>query len=300
MSRATPLRQRTFSDHNQTTRAGVGIDPEPDIRGRHLADRELDSVFARNDEGKYDAPAAKSRREQDDVEQLRHILERHLDKLSQARREILVESFFGEGKRADIAARRGITVSTYDNHRQAAFKALRESLAADVEASTGIDRSIWYDRVEELIERRAARLRGGSSSDKHKLSKVRGKGGTSRGEGANSEDERASSEDEGANLQGARDNARGERRHAEGERRAVKDEGRAVNGEADAVKGERANAAHDRDNDQHESEADEPVSDTSSGARNESEPARPRVVTRSLQSRTRTRLHATATPRGTT
>jgi hypothetical protein len=237
---------------------------QPVVRGHNVPDRTLDSVFARNDGRKYDAPAATSRREQDDVEQLRHILERHLDNLSQARREILVESFFGEGKRADIAARRGITVSTYDNHRQAAFKALRESLTADVEASTGVDRSIWYDRVEELIERRAARLRGGSSSDKHKLSNVKGKGGTSRGEGANSKGKRGNARGEGTNSEGKRDNSRGERRTVERERRAVR-------GERRAVKRERLNFGHERGNNLREGDADQSTAARWPRARNESE-----------------------------
>src|SRR5690348_7854010 len=108
------------------------------------------------------------RRDQDDVDLLHQILELHRDDPSQAPHAILAASSFEEGKRADIAARRGITDSTDDNHRQAAFKALRDSLAADVEVSTAIDRSIWYDHVEELIERQAARLRGRSSSKKGK------------------------------------------------------------------------------------------------------------------------------------
>jgi RNA polymerase sigma factor (sigma-70 family) len=213
-----------------------GVVWEPVVSGHNVADRELDSVFARNDQGEYDAPTAAARRDQDDVDQLHQLLELHLDDLSQAQREILVESFFEEEKRADIAARRGITESTYDNHRQAAFKALRDSLAADVEASTGIDRSIWYDHVEELIERRAARLRGRSSSKK-------GKRPTSEGKRGNSE--------------GKRRNARGERRAVESERRAVK--------------GERSNCAHERGNNVREGARDEPLTVTSPAARNEYE-----------------------------
>src|SRR5204863_2086839 len=76
------------------THAHWGVVYEPVVRGHNVADRELDSVFARNDEGKYDAPSAVARREQDEVEQLRQILERHLDDLSEPQREILVESFF--------------------------------------------------------------------------------------------------------------------------------------------------------------------------------------------------------------
>jgi hypothetical protein len=213
-----------------------GVVSEPTVSGNNVADRELDSVFARNDERKYAAPAPAARREQDDVEQLRHILERHLDDLSHAQREILVESFFDEEKRADIAARRGMTESTYDNHRQAAFRALRESLAVDVEASTDIDRSIWYDRVEELIERRAARLRGHSSSKKGKRSNSKGKRGNARGEGTNAEGKRG-------NFERKRRNARDERRDVQGERHAVKRE--------------RHNSGHERGNNRREGDADQ-------------------------------------------
>ena len=69
---------------------------KPVVRGHNVADRELDSVFARNDQGEYDAPTAAARHEQDDVDQLHQILELHLDNLSQAEREIVVERFFEE------------------------------------------------------------------------------------------------------------------------------------------------------------------------------------------------------------
>ena len=202
-----------------------------------MADRELDTVFARNDHGNYDAPVPSVRRDKDDLNGLHYILRTHMEDLSQTQREILVESFFKEEKRADIAARRGITESTYDNHRQAAFKALRESLAVDVEVSTGIDRSAWYDLVEELIERRAASLRGRSSSKKGKRPNLERKRG---------------------NLEGKRRNPRGERRNPRGERRALK--------------GERSNSAHERGNNLREGAADEPRAGTSPGAHNESDP----------------------------
>ena len=226
-----------------------GIDLEPELRGHNLADRALDTLFARNDYGKYDAPMAAARRKQDSVVQLHQILKLHLYGLSKAQREILVESFFDEAKRADIAARRGITESTYDNHRQAAFKALRESLTADVEAAIGVDRSIWYDLIEELIERRAARLDGRSSSKK-------GKGDNSAGKRGNSEGKRGNSEDEARNSRGERRNVEGKRRNVGGERRAVR--------------GERSNSAHKPGNNAREATADEPFAVTSPGARNES------------------------------
>jgi len=228
-----------------------GIDPEPELRGRNVADRELDTVFARNDHGNYDAPVPTVSRDKDDLNGLHYILRNHMEDLSQTQREILVESFFKEEKRADIAARRGITESTYDNHRQAAFKALRESLAVDVEVSTGIDRSTWYDLVEELIERRAASLRGRSSSKK-------GKRPNSERKGGNLERKRGNPEDKRVNLEGKRRNPRGERRNVERERRALK--------------GERSNSAHERGNNLREGAADEPRAGTSPGAHNESDP----------------------------
>jgi RNA polymerase sigma factor (sigma-70 family) len=238
-------------------RSHWGVAWEPVVRGHNVADRPLDSVFVRNDEGDYDAPAAAARREQDDIDELRRILEVHLDGLSQAQREILVESFFNEGKRADIAARRGITVSTYDNHRQAAFKALRESLAADVEASTGIDRSIWYDRIEELIERRASRLRGRSSSKKGKRPPYEGKHGTSEGESGTSEGKGGTAEGKSGNSQRKSGTPAGKRGNLEAEHRAVK--------------GERPDSAPDRGNNGRAGGAGKPLTGTSPAARNEPE-----------------------------
>lgn len=139
--------------------------------------------------------------------------------------------------------------STDDNHRQAAFKALHDSFAADVEASTGIDRSIWYDRVEDLIERRAARLRGCSSSKKGKRSTSEGKRSTSGGKRGTFRGKRGTSE-------GKRPASEGKRGNFEGERRAVK--------------GERSNSRHERGNNLREGAADEPLAAQSPGARNES------------------------------
>ena len=42
--------------------------PEPVVGGRKIADRELDRVFARNDEGEYDAPAPTERRAKDGLD----------------------------------------------------------------------------------------------------------------------------------------------------------------------------------------------------------------------------------------
>jgi len=281
------------------THSNWGMEWQPVVRGHNVPDRPLDSVFARNNERKYDAPAAASRREQDDVGELRHILDRHLDRLAQRQREILVESFLEQEKRADIAARLGITLSTYDSHRHAALEALRKSLAAEVKASRGADRSIWYDRIEELISLRAARLRDRSSSKKGKGSSAEGKGASSRGEGVSAEGIRDSSRGDPANSEGERVNVEGARHHAPDARHDAEAEHRGVKAESRAVTPERANAAHERDNNQHEGDAVEPTADRSSGARYDAERPRPRIVRRSLQGTRRTPLHSAGKPRST-
>jgi hypothetical protein len=60
----------------------------------------------------------------------------------QHRARIVVELFSRERKGAEVVARRGITASTYDNQRHAAFQSTRDVLAADVDASTGVERSL--------------------------------------------------------------------------------------------------------------------------------------------------------------
>jgi len=171
--------------------------PEPAVRGSNVADRELDRVFARNDNNEYDAPAPIERREKDDLDELNRILRAHLADLSPTQREIIDETFFMKRKRAVVAARRGISPSTYDNHLQAAFRALRESMTDVVDVSTDVDRSVWYDRIEELRERHAVkRLR--------RVSAKKGKRSTSGGERSNLEGERS-------NLGGERSNSAHER-----------------------------------------------------------------------------------------
>jgi RNA polymerase sigma factor (sigma-70 family) len=135
-------------------------EPEPVVGGRKVADRALDRVFARNGDGKYDAPAPAERRAKDDAGELDQILRCHLPDLSRMQREIIVETFFEKRKRAEVARRLGISVKTYDNHLQAAFRSLRQLLAKDADEFTNVDRSVWYDLIEALRERyEAARLR---------------------------------------------------------------------------------------------------------------------------------------------
>ena len=147
-----------------------GIDPEPVVGGRNVADRELDTVFARNDEGKYDAPAPTVRRAGDDLNGLHNILCAHMDHLSQTQREIIHEAYFEQRPRDEIAARRGISLNTYDNHRKAACGRLRDSLMALVDYFSDLDLPDWYDRIEEICERYEARQRRRASSKKGKRS----------------------------------------------------------------------------------------------------------------------------------
>jgi RNA polymerase sigma factor (sigma-70 family) len=147
-----------------------GIDPEPEIGGHNLADRELDTLFARNDHGKYDAPAPTVRRDKDDLNGLHYILRNHMEDLSPTQREIIEETYFDEQSRDEIAARRGISLNTYDNHRKAACQKLRDSMMAVVDFSADIDLPDWYDRVEEMNKRHAARQRRRVSRKKEKRS----------------------------------------------------------------------------------------------------------------------------------
>ena len=103
------------------------------IAGRNVGDRELDTVFARNDRGKYDVPAPTVRRAQDDLNGLHCILRNHIEDLSQTQREIIQETYFEGQSRDEIAARRGIGRNTYDNHRKAACQRLRDAMMAVVD-----------------------------------------------------------------------------------------------------------------------------------------------------------------------
>jgi DNA-directed RNA polymerase specialized sigma24 family protein len=201
--------------------------PEPAVGGRKVADRELDQVFARNDHGKYDAPAPTERRAKDDVDELYQIIRCHLDDLSHARREIIVETFFEGRKRAEVAARHGISVYTYDNHLQAAFRSLRDSMTQVVDISSDLDRPHWYDVVEKLSERHAAaRLR--------RVSGKKGKRSTSEGDRSNFEGDRSNFEGDRSNFEGDRSNFEGDRSNFEGDR---------SNSQRDRGKNSRAGAA---------------------------------------------------------
>jgi RNA polymerase sigma factor (sigma-70 family) len=148
-------------DHgDRPVHAHWGDEPEPVVGGRKVADRELDQVFSRNDDGKYDAPAPVELRDKDRADELDQLLRCHLPTLPRMQRQVVEETFFQGRKRAEVAQRLGISVNTYDNHLQAGFRALRHLLSKDADVFTEVDRSVWYDLIEELRERyEASRVR---------------------------------------------------------------------------------------------------------------------------------------------
>jgi hypothetical protein len=127
-----------------------------------------------------------------------------LEDLSQTQYEMIVETFFEKRKRAEVAARHGISVFTYDNHLQAAFRSLRQLLKQDAEMFTNVDRPLWCDRIEQLCERHAAAQLCRTSGRKGKRSTSEGERSNVRGERANFEGERADFEGERANFEGER------------------------------------------------------------------------------------------------
>jgi RNA polymerase sigma factor (sigma-70 family) len=127
-----------------------GVDAEPRVGGRNTPDRRLDRVFARNDTRKYDAPAGAWAPDQHEVDELEEILTRALAGITQMQRNVLVEAYLKGQKRAQVAARFGISVKTYDSTVQAAFDLLRFDLD-DMSFDAGeLDRSAWWDRIDQL------------------------------------------------------------------------------------------------------------------------------------------------------
>ena len=170
-----------------------GVETEPMVGGHHVADRELDRVFARNDDAKYDAPASAELRAQDTTDQLDYLLRSCVEDLPPQQQKIINETFFEKRKRAEVARRLGISESTYDNHLQAAFRSLRDQLAQVVELFTDVDRSLWYDFIEDLCERYEASILRRACAKK-------GKRPTSKGDRSNFEGDRSNSEhDRGKN-----------------------------------------------------------------------------------------------------
>jgi DNA-directed RNA polymerase specialized sigma24 family protein len=127
--------------------------PEPIVGGRKMADRELDQVFSRNDKGDYDAPAPVTPRPIDDPGYLGCILAELLGALTPMQAAVITQTFVKRRKRAVVARNLGISVNTYDNHKQAAFRTLRAEAARAAAANTDVDRSAWYDRIEDLLDR---------------------------------------------------------------------------------------------------------------------------------------------------
>lgn len=158
-----------------------GTVPEPIVAGSKTGDRELGHVFAHNDGGKHDVLAPVERRPEDDIPRLHQILRSHLPDLPPMQRRTIEETFFKERKRAAVAASLGISVKTYDCHLQAAYCSLRHLLTQDALAFTEINRSGWYDLIEELRERydavsvvRVSRKKGKRSTSEHERSMSRG------------------------------------------------------------------------------------------------------------------------------
>ncbi|HEY2378068.1 MAG TPA: sigma factor-like helix-turn-helix DNA-binding protein [Gemmatimonadaceae bacterium] len=155
-------------------------------------------AIVRNDDGKYDAPAPAEQRAKDDTQQLDRILRCHLPDLPWMQRQIILETFIDERKRAEVALRLGISVNTYDVHLQAALRSLRAQLAHVVELFTDVDRPLWYDFIEELSERHeASRLRR-ASAKKGKRSTLKSDRSNFGGDRSNSERDRGNNSRAGA------------------------------------------------------------------------------------------------------
>jgi len=103
-----------------------------------------------------------------------------------------------EQPREEIAARRGISLNTYDNHRKAASSKLRALTMAVVDLATDMDLPDWYERIAAMSKRHAARQRRRASSKKEKRS-------NSGGERSNFGGERSNSRGDADKNAGARD-----------------------------------------------------------------------------------------------
>jgi RNA polymerase sigma factor (sigma-70 family) len=185
--------------------------PEPRANGSTTPDRALDQVFARNDQRTYDAPAPLPRRPMDDLDNLNAILRSQLDKLSPAQREVIDETFFEGRSRAQIVQRRGISASTYDNHLQAAYRALRTAMMEVVKSSRDADRPYWYDLVEVLNERHAVKQLRRKSREKGKRSTSQHERSTFTGEASTVAPERGTIPPEGAASAASAAKSRGKR-----------------------------------------------------------------------------------------
>jgi RNA polymerase sigma factor (sigma-70 family) len=161
-----------------------GVVPEPALRGHKVGDRELGEVFARNNNGKYDVPAPVELPVEDAADHLHQILHRHLAQLPPRQRQVIHETFFLKRERQEIARRLGISVCTYDNHLQAAYRSFRKKLTQDAEESTDDDRSHSYDVIAMLNERRKVSRLHRDSGKTGKRSMLQGEGSTVQREGS--------------------------------------------------------------------------------------------------------------------
>ena len=173
---------RDYDGSECPTHSQWGVVREPVVGGRKVADRALERDFARNDKAKYDAPAPEESRPDDDVDHLHFILLAQLPDLPEMQRKVIEQTFLEGRKRAEIARRLRISVKTYDNHLQAAFRSLRRHLRDCADVLTGLDRSRWYDIIEALSDRyEATRLRR-TSGKKGERSNVEGERSDLEGE----------------------------------------------------------------------------------------------------------------------
>jgi len=139
------------------------------------------------------------------------ILRSQLDKLPPAQREIIEETFFEGRTRAQIVARRGISTSTDDNHLQAANRALRTAMMEVVKSSKRADRPYWYDLVEVLNERHAAKQLRRKSREKGKRSTSQHERSSFKGEASPVAPERGTIPREGAASAASAAKPRGKR-----------------------------------------------------------------------------------------
>jgi RNA polymerase sigma factor (sigma-70 family) len=147
---------RDVENEDFSTHFNWGKEHQPEVRGRKLHDRALDTVFVRNDQGTHDLPAPEIPQEKDDVDELGLTLRACIYDLPEMQREIVSDIIEGL-KRKQIAKRLGISVNTYDNHVQKAFCTLREWLCDEVELFKDSDPSRWYEMIEVLQSRHEAR-----------------------------------------------------------------------------------------------------------------------------------------------
>lgn len=133
-----------------------------------------------------------------------------MDDLSQTQRDIIDEAYFAEQSPGEIARRRGISLNTYHNHRKAAFSKLRDSMMAVVDFSTDIDLPDWYDRIEEMSKRHAARQRRRASSKKENGSSSGADRSSSGGDGSSSGGDCSSSGGDCSNFEGDASTSRGD------------------------------------------------------------------------------------------